>query len=247
MGCFGVLYRRRLAAYAVSPLFYVGAAIFLAASGLDLWHRFASAPFAAGSWAEVLFGGERFWLAAGAFCAALTMSLFAENKINGCLESLLATPATEAELVLAEYFAALTVFLAAMALCGLRLAAAEMLDVSFGDADPAGILLGAGFVALASGFLTALGVFISALCRRSAAAGAISFMAIILFVFAGRLPPAAAEAFPASGPTFRLPMQYLGDFGGGVFDLRPAVMLATGAALFLFMAVRILESRQWKE
>ena len=39
---------------------------------------------------------------------------------------------------------------------------------------------------------------------------------------------------------------YFGDFSKGIFDVRSAIFFPTVTAFFLFLSVKVLESRRWR-
>lgn len=245
MRCFGILTRRRLAAWAYSPYFYAAAAIFLFAGGFDIW-RLMSAPYAFPGLESVLFGATLFWLAAAAFWAGLTMSSFAEAKSNGALESLFTAPVTDTEAVLSEFFAALAAFSSVMVVSGVRVLAVKRFSVEMGPFDPAAFFSSYLFLLFMASFFIALGVMLSTVCRSSAAAGLLSFLLTSAFFFSARFFDACGLPLAAKIASAVSPWDFLGDFAVGIVDTRPLVFFLAGAVLFLFISVRAVESRHWK-
>ena len=166
------------------------------------------------------------------------MGLFARERHNGTLETLLTAPVTDAQTVLAKFSAACLLSLVALVLClpvfhaYLRFAAPPP------PWDARSFAAGCGAVAAATVLWTALGTFFSLLCRHESAAGAATLIAGL------------GLSLPVSG-TVELPVESalepwsLVAFARGVADTRPIFAALSGAAFFLFFSVRVLESRRW--
>ena len=177
-------------------------------------------------------------LAAPLPAAFFTMGLFARERHNGTLETLLTAPVTDAQTVLAKFSAACLLSLVALVLClpvfhaYLRFAAPPP------PWDARSFAAGCGAVAAATVLWTALGTFFSLLCRHESAAGAATLIAGL------------GLSLPVSG-TVELPVESalepwsLVAFARGVADTRPIFAALSGAAFFLFFSVRVLESRRW--
>ena len=216
------------------------------------WFVFAAVSALAG----VLFAAELHGAAGGAarlpavFCSQLalaapfpaaffTMGLFARERASGALEALLSTPVTDAEVVLGKFLSALTLVLASLALAGLCLPVYLRLAAPPPAFDPAHLAWGCGAVALSAAAWTAFGVLAAVAARRESAAGAATLaFALASVAFLAGWFPGLRESGPARAFG-------LADFARGIADTRPAVLLLTCTAFFLFCAVRLLETRRW--
>ena len=170
--------------------------------------------------------------------AFFTMGLFARERHNGTLETLLTAPITDAQTVLAKFAAACLLSLAALALClpvfhaYLRFAAPPP------DFDPLALAAGWGAIAAATALWTAFGTFFSLLCRHESAAGA----ATLIVGFGLALPVSGAVPFPFESA---VASYSLVSFARGVADTRPLFAALSGTLFLLFLSVRTLESRRW--
>jgi ABC-2 type transport system permease protein len=177
-------------------------------------------------------------LAAPLPAAFFTMGLFARERHNGTLETLLTAPVTDTQTVLAKFSAACLLALVALALClpvfhaYLRLAAPPP------EYDPLALAAGWCAVAAATALWTALGTLFSLLCRHESAAGA----ATLIVGFGISLPVSGAIELPFDSA---LAPYSLVAFARGVADTRPLFAALSGTLFLLFLSVRVLESRRW--
>ena len=177
-------------------------------------------------------------LAAPLPAAFFTMGLFARERHNGTLETLLTAPVTDAQTVLAKFLAACLLALVALALCLPVFEAYLRFAAPPPPWDVRALAAGWGAIACATVLWTALGTFFSLLCRHESAAGA----ATLIVGFGLSLPVSGAVALPFGSA---LEPYSLVAFARGVADTRPLFAALSGAAFLLFCAVRVLESRRW--
>ena len=168
-----------------------------------------------------------------------TMSLFARERATGSLETLLTAPVSDAEVVLGKFEAAL--FLVMLSLC----VTLPVLFVHVRLAVPPPAL---PFIPMLGGYLgmfllaaalTAFGTLASLAVRHEAAAASATF------VFSMMLSTAVAEDFLGIGIGSIADTLGVCAFASGVSDSRPIVTFVSLTMYFLFVAVRLLESRHW--
>lgn len=246
MRTFGILWRRELASLLLSPVAYIVTFVFLLVTGLGFWLVVAAlaqgVPARAGL-SELL--GWFFLVTLPVLAPVLTMRLFAEERRAGTFESLMTAPVTETQVVLAKYAGALT-FYALMWVPTLLYGPILRLFAPDAPAADPGTLAGlyAGAMTLGAFFL-ALGLMASALTRSQVSAALAGFAMIALVVLAGVAPYVwHTELGDRLGP-YVCPVVHMGDFSRGVFDTRALAFHGIGAALALFVTVRIVEARRW--
>ena len=246
MNAFFPLWRRELATYFRTSIGYVAGTCFLAIAGFGLWRQAAhlARSAAEGDLVQNLFGTPVYWLALLVATPLLTMRLFAEEQRAGTLETLLAAPVTETQVVLAKFAAAYAAFLLlwlpTLAYAAiLRQCGANLPPLDWGPVAAA--YLG---TALIGAFFVALGLLGSLLTRHQAVAAMAGFATAGLALAGGRLPFYAHTApfreFAAAVSATR----HMADFAAGIVDTRAVVWYVGGTALVLFTAVRILEARR---
>jgi ABC-2 type transport system permease protein len=197
---------------------------------------------------EVFYNTQFFWLILLLTTPVITMRLFALEKFSGTFETLMTTPVSDLQVVLAK-FAAAQVFYTVMWLPLL----ACLLIVRHYTHDAAvfdpGVIASTylGILLLGSVFIS-LGCCASALTRSQVIAAIISLVfgaGIFMLAYVADQVPAQATRAGRVLACFGL-FEHMHYFARGVVDTRPVVLLATLTLFFLFLTLRIVESRRWK-
>ncbi|XAL99202.1 ABC transporter permease [Phycisphaeraceae bacterium D3-23] len=175
---------------------------------------------------------------------AISMRLISEELRSGTYERLMTSPVNDLQVVLGKWLGALAFF--CMLLSPLLVHVLVLEIVAEPELGP--IFTGIVGLILVGGLYLAIGVFASAWTSNQ-------IIAFLLTVFIIALPTFAAF-FLADGaalsPAKRHLVEYLSvnaqyqDFAKGLIDIRNFVYFLTGTALFLFLAVKIVESRRWR-
>ncbi len=240
------VWRKEMTSCLVSPFFYGIAVVFLAVTGLNFWKLCVDSAGVPTAMSVLLFGPLFFWIITLALITALTMRLFAEEARSGTLELLMTAPLRDTEIVLGKFAAALTLFaLIVLPVVSypwiLRASSAGAWSVDKGQ-------VATGFlgVLLMGSFYSAVGLLISALARGPVLAALASFSVLNVLFF--------MDAFWYAGPSAALQqaldycsaVQHATDFARGLVDSRALVLYASGTALSLFLAVKVVEARRWR-
>ncbi|MBI2907915.1 MAG: ABC transporter permease subunit [Chloroflexi bacterium] len=227
---------KELRSYFASPIAYVVTAVFLVITGYFFAFNIVNAQEA--TIRGFLFPGGFVMLL---LAPILTMRLLAEEQKMGTLELLLTAPVRDAEVVLGKYVASILIYLAMIALTLYY----PVLLFLFGDPDPGPIASGyLGLFLLGAAFI-AVGILASSLSSNQIVAAVIGFgILILLWVINGAGgflsgPPKAVVDYLA------LPAHF-GDFAAGIIDTKNLIYYLSLTALFLFLAVRSLETRRWR-
>ncbi|MBN1555631.1 MAG: ABC transporter permease subunit [Phycisphaerae bacterium] len=241
--------RRELAGYFYSPLAYVIGALFLCVCAF----KFAPPPgFISGSreWfilvphqqasLRTLF--EMMGAAMVVAAPLLTMRLLSEEFHVGTIETLMTAPVTDAQVVLGKFLGVLGFYLA---LLGSTLMFLVLMFI-FARPDIGVVVMGyLGMILLGAAFL-AVGLFASSLTRHQLLAAAAAI--VILAFFSLLMSPAAAHlGEPWNQAAARLnAMNYLKSFARGLFDSRAVVFFLALTGGFLFLSIKMVESRRWR-
>jgi ABC-2 type transport system permease protein len=232
--------RRELLAFFRLPLGWVVMAMYLFLSGL----AFAYGSMAPGAPATLrdFFGLSGVLLVPAA--PAVSMRLLSEEARVGTLETLLASPAGDGQIVLGK-------FLGACAFLGVVLAptlayplALWLVSEPAPDAGP----IVAGYIALVllGAWYLALGTLASALTSNQTLAFLGTLLAIAgLMLVTGRM----SESLPGRfGPLLRSmsPIARLGDFAAGTIDLAHVAWFIAWTGWLLVAAVVALGWRRWR-
>ena len=250
MRVYWTLARRELGAYLLSWTGYIiiAAALFLMGFSfvillLKLQQEPTPMPIT-----ELFYITQFFWLIILLAAPVITMRLFALEKFSGTYETLMTTPVSDLQVVLAKFTAALIFyFLMWLPLLGCIFVVQYFNHdtAAFDAGTVSSTFLG---ILLLGGLFISLGCCASALTRSQVAAAmmglAFGATVFLLGFVADKAPnPGSWQGQVASCFTL---FDQMHDFARGVIDTRPVVLLTSLTLFFLFLTLRIVESRRWK-
>lgn len=249
MGPFITLTRRELAGYFLSLAGYViiAATVFLVGlSFVVLMVRLQQEPTAMPV-TELFYNTNFFWLILLLAAPVITMRLFALEKASGTFETLMTTPVSDLQVVLAKFIAAILFYV----VMWVPLFGCVFFVGSYGGGIKAmdlGVIGGtfAGILLLGAVFLS-LGCLASALSRTQMSAAMITLVfgaSLFLLGFVADQGGVSTWQSQVLG-TFNL-FRQMRDFARGIIDTRAVVLLCSLTFLFLFLTLRVVESRRWK-
>jgi len=197
---------------------------------------------------ELFYVTQFFWLILLLATPMITMRLFAQEKFSGTFETLMTTPVSELEVVLAKFTAGLLFYIVAwlpLLACLLIVRHFANDPTAFDPGVVASTFLG---IILIGALFVSLGCCASALTRSQVAAAMITLLCGGTFFCIGVL----ADRFP-NQPNWQAQVlaslaifEQMHDFARGVVDTRPVVLYVSLTLFFLFVTLRIVESRRWK-
>lgn len=197
---------------------------------------------------ELFYITQFFWLILLLAAPVITMRLFAQEKFSGTFETLMTAPVSDLEVVLAKFSAALVFYLAMwLPLLGCLFVVRHYTDASaaFDTGAVLSTFLGIGLI---GGVFLSMGCFASAMTRSQVTAAMVSLvLGASLFMLA-----VLADQNPAR-PTWQMEVlsnftlfKQMHQFARGMVDSRTVVLYASMTAFFLFLTLRVVESRRWK-
>ncbi len=233
------LARRELIGLFASPIAWVVLALFALGTGLVFGVGFGpgrpatmTTTFEATVWLLVFLA------------PAVSMRLISEELARGTLERLVTSPISDTQIILGKW-------LAAMAFLGLLLAPLLIqigLLYASGNPDAGPLVGGLLGVALVGALYLAIGVFASAATENQIIAFLLAafLIALLTFLFfflpeSGWLPARARAAVLYANVN-----RQFGEFNRGVIDAGNVFYFVSMTGLFLFLAVKLLESRRWR-
>ena len=235
-----VIARRELSGYFYSPIAYVAMALFLLATGFSFIEDFQPGQIAG---MRSIF--ERMVWFLVFVIPVLSMGLMSQEWSTGTIESLMTAPVGETDVIFGKFLGSLSFFAVLLSPTLLYVALLGIYSRPTLDVGP--IVSGYLGILLVGAMFIAIGLFCSALTRSQVVAAVGS--AAILFVIT-LVPKWASEK--AALPTFwrnvsdQLVFRRYSDFSRGIVDSGHLVFFLAATAVFLFLSVKVLESRRWK-
>ena len=227
---------KEIKAYFQTPTAYVVGAMFLILTGI-FFVLDATGAFAQASVTGFVVRATNFSIL---LAPLLTMRLLSEEQKLGTMELLLTAPVRDWEVVVGKFLAAFTALMSTYALTLYYV----VLLYWFGNPDTGPVF--SAYLGLILYGMTALaiGIFASSLSSNQLVAGVVGFVIVLLLSFINFL----GDRLPGGIELFNnLSMNiHFSDFTRGVLDTTHIAYYIAMTAIFLFFAVRSLESRRWR-
>lgn len=235
----GTLTQRELAAFFFSPIAYVVLAVFLVVTGIF----FVNDNFVPGGESSLrITFGNYLPVILVFILPMLTMRLLSEEFRSGTIESLMTAPVSDADVVLGKFFGTLVFYLLMLGTTLLHVVLVAM----YGTLDVGLVLASYLGLILLGGLYIAVGLFFSACTRNQVIAVICSFVLLAVFTFLAEYLAREQEG------TLRVVLQHLSivshfqDFARGLVDTNHLIFFLSTTGLFLFLTVKVLESRRWR-
>lgn len=233
----------------VSPATYIAATLFLAFMGLiftKLLEEYSGAPQEI-SPANLYF--QFFWLPTCVMVPLLTMKCIAEERRLGTIETLLTTPVTTTEVVLAKFGAAYFLYSALWASTSGFFYILKKFsgDPRFLDSGP--LLGGFIFIAISGLFFVAIGVFSSSVTSNQSVAGVLACVMLATLIIGGSALSDSAWLDQGMLRPVKSVIEYANvaahrdDFARGVIDTRHLLFYFSGTALALIFSILSVEAK----
>ncbi len=246
------LVRRELGAFFVSLMGYVVIASVLLLLGFSFTGMLSSlnddphgllAPLT-----EVFYDTFFFWLILLLTAPVITMRSFAFEKWSGTYETLMTTPVSDMQVVLAKFTGTLLFYILTWLPLFGCIAVVRYFTGEPTVLDPwttASTFFG---IVLIGCLYMSMGCFASALTRSQIIAAMNSFvMGLGLFILSLRsLVPAPRADWAARVFSYISLNEHMEDFVRGFVDTRRIVFCLSATAFFLFLTLKVVESRRWK-
>lgn len=178
---------------------------------------------------------------------SLTMRLFSEEKKSGTIELLFTRPISDLKIVLAKYFAGVSLVVFALIPTLVYFLSVYLLGDPIGNIDVGGVwgsYIGLFFLAAV---YTSIGVFASSLTKNQVVAFIIA-VGLSAFIYSGFDTISSLSIFKGIDNI----IIYLGiashysSISRGVIDSRDLIYFIATISVFIFLTKMVLESRKWK-
>jgi ABC-2 type transport system permease protein len=171
----------------------------------------------------------------------VTMRTYAEEKRSGTIELLLTSPLTDFEIVMGKFVGAIVLYAALLAVTLFHIGILFM----YGEPEWKPIFSGYLGLLLQGAVFIAIGLFFSSTTKNQAAAGAATFVTLLMFWVIGWFGDGAS-------PLVRDIVSYLSitehfdDFGKGVIDTKHVVYYLSLITFGLFLTMRSMDTERWR-
>jgi ABC-2 type transport system permease protein len=165
----------------------------------------------------------------------ITMKPFAEEKRSGTAELLFTYPLSDLDLLLGKYLAAFSLFMAMLAVTLVF----PMFIAIFSEPEMGTLISGyLGLVLMSMAFI-ALGLFISSLTENQIVAAIATFAMLLIFWII---------QWTGNSPILRhlSVLEHFNNFAQGLIDTRDVVYYLSFTLLWMFLTLRVLESKKWR-
>jgi ABC-2 type transport system permease protein len=229
---------RELSAMFFSPIAYAVIAIFLIVAGIF----FSWQTFLPGEEASLRTLMDNMPLIFVFVLPMLTMRLMSEEFRSGTVEPLTTAPITDADVILGKFYGGLVFFLVLLATTLPHWVLVGM----YGDTDFGGTLASYLGLMLLGAMYLSVGLFFSTCTSNQVIAVLGSFVFLAVFTFLANFLALRLDG------TLRVVMQYLSvvthyqDFARGMVGLTHVFFFLSTTVFFLFLAIKVLESRRWR-
>jgi ABC-2 type transport system permease protein len=231
--------QRELLSLFCSPIGYIVIAGFLLITGVSVLWTGSFSPGKPATLREVFFWTP--WVLT-VIVPAISMRAIAEEYRSGTIESLMTAPVSDAQLVLGKYLASLIFYVIMLAPTLVYLVLMRV----YGNPDMGASLAAYLGLLLVGMMFLAFGLFASSLTSNQVVAWILGWVPLLLF---------ACLAFFVVGLVHgwvRAVFQQVNvigrfdEFSRGLITTDGVLFFLVGTALFLFLAVKVVESRRWR-
>jgi ABC-2 type transport system permease protein len=247
---FRTLVRRELGSHFLSLTGYVVIAtvlLLLGFSFVDVLSKLNGVPIDA-TVTEIFYVTLYFWLILLLTTPVITMRTFALEKFTGTYETLMTTPVSDIEVVLAKFFGSLIFYaITWLPLLGYTFILQRYVATTTPALDPYTVATTFLGLVLVGALFIAMGCFASALTRSQLIAAALSYaLGLTLFLLSLRsLVPMPAKDWEAELFNHIAMGEHMQDFARGVIELSSVTYYISMTAFFLFLTWRAVQSRRW--
>jgi ABC-2 type transport system permease protein len=197
---------------------------------------------------ELFYNSYFLWLVLVLIAPIITMRLFALEKSSGTFETLMTTPVGDLQVVAAKFAAAITFYMVTwLPLVGCLFIVRHFTNQT-NSLDPGtvgGMYLG---IFLVGCLFLSLGCLASSITRTQMVAAMVSGVfgvALLALAFFANNIDTPTGFWPQVLSSFAL-FKHMDNFARGVVDVRAVIFYVSLTFFFLFLTLRVVESRRWK-
>ncbi len=231
------VFKKEFRSYFTSPIAYVMIGLFILLSSMIFYINLAS-PTAEYNYLNLSYMSLFLIL----IIPILTMKILADERKSGTEVLLSTSPTSLAKIVIGKYLAAFSVF---MVMTVITFIYPILLKV-FGNPDISEIIGGyVGYILLGASFI-AFGVFSSSLTESQIVAAIISVVGLLIMWLLQGIAPNLGGVWSDILSWFSL-YSRTEDLFAGILSLKAIVYYLSFSAVFVFLAIRVIEKRRWSK
>jgi ABC-2 type transport system permease protein len=230
--------RREFLSYFYSPIAYVMMTAFLFASGFAF-----SRDFEPGQTAAMRNTLDWMVWVLVFITPVLSMGLLAQEWASGTIETLLTAPVNDADVVIGKFLGNLGLLVVML----IPTLVYVLLLTMYANPDYGPIFSGYVGIILVGALFVSVGLFCSSLTRSQIVAAVTSIVILSLVTVVPFLVGNLATVRPIVRKIAdQMVYRRYAEFSRGVLDTGNVVFFIAAIALFLFLTIKVLESRRWK-
>ncbi len=230
------IFKKEFKSYFNSPVAYVMIGLFIFISSMIFNINLTQGI------AEYIFNLNYMALVLILIVPILTMKLLADERKSGTEVLLVTSPASLTSIVVGKYLAAFSVFLV---MTGITFIYPIILSVLGEPYIPEVIGGYVGFILLGAAFI-AFGVFASSLTESQIISAIVSVVGLLMMWLLQGIAPSLGGIWSKILSWFSL-YSRTEDFFAGILSLGPVVYYLSFSAVFVFLAIRVIEKRRWSK
>jgi len=197
---------------------------------------------------ELFYVTPYFWLILATVAPVITMRSFAQEKYSGTFETLMTTPVSDLQVVLGKFSGAMVFYILMWLPLVACLYVVQYYSNNSSLVQPSTLIGTMTGIFLLGGLYMSIGCCASSLTRNQIIAAMITLgIGITLFLvsfFAGSFSKATGVTAQVMAQLAL--MEHMKDFSRGIVDTRPVIFYLSFTVLFLFLNLKVVESRRWR-
>lgn len=230
------IFKKELKSYFTSPTAYVMIGLFVLISSIIFYINLASQT------SDYNFNLNYMSLILILIIPILTMKILADERKSGTEVLLITSPTSLTSIVVGKYLAAFVVFLIMTVVTFVY----PIILSAFGEPVMSEIVGGyVGFILLGAS-LIAFGLFASSLTENQIISAIVSVVGILVMWILQGIGPQLGGVLAKVVSWFSL-FTRVEDFYAGILSLGPIVYYLSFSAIFIFLAIRVIEKRRWSK
>ncbi len=230
------VFKKEFKSYFTSPTAYVMIGLFILISSIIFYVNLVSQT------AEYNFNLNYMSLILILIVPILTMKILADERKSGTEVLLITSPTSLTSIVVGKYLAAFAVFLVMTAITFIY----PIILAAYGEPSAAEIIGGyVGFILVGASFI-AFGLFASSLTESQIISAIVSVVCLLIMWLLQGIAPALGGVWSGILNWFSL-YSRTEDFFAGILSLGPVVYYLSFSAVFVFLAIRVIEKRRWSK